>query len=74
MEHKSRGTLKCDHCREETNHQHWIKPEGLICNDCETDLYRTYCRECENHVEVEHPCEHRLHNAHDGDDCELECA
>lgn len=68
FQHRSRGKLKCDHCGDEADHQHWFKDEGLICNQCETDLYRIYCGECGTYVEIEDPCEHRKDNADEGDD------
>lgn len=55
--HRSRGRFRCDHCGDVADlQQSWLKKdEGLICNDCETDLYRTYCPRCETYVETDAP-------------------
>ena len=52
--------FECVNCGEDAGDQRWLKDEGIICNECETDLYRTYCDDCENYVENNNPCVHRL--------------
>jgi hypothetical protein len=54
---KSRGRFRCDHCGDVADiQQSWMKEgEGLICNQCETDLHRTYCPVCESYVEADSP-------------------
>lgn len=55
-------TLKCVSCGEDAGNQHWIKKDGIICNDCETEIYRTYCEECEVFFENINPCTHQIKN------------
>jgi hypothetical protein len=55
LTHRSRGRLRCDHCGDRYDTISWVVDNMLVCNDCETDLCRTYCPICENYVETDAP-------------------